>query len=311
MSEVHAWSTTAASNNSASPNGWPEGMAPSGVNDSARENMAAIAKYRSDTDGVNSSTGSANAYVLAASRAMTAYAQGDLYVFKANFINTGAATLNVDSLGAKSITKDGTTALAAGDIPSGAMVAVVYDGTQFQLISEMPVTAARGNSLVLLETETASASTSLDFVLNTAYDDFILLINNLKPATADAALWLRLSSDNVTFFSSGYRWVRTNVTDAPATSIDGSSSDAKIMMLNAVGGTDGKQASGQVRLRAISALGVRAEWTLSTTTLAGVFYQGDGAGAYEAAAAGYARLLFSTGNITSGVARLYGVKKSL
>jgi hypothetical protein len=41
---VKSYSTTAASNNSASPNGFPEGMAPSGVNDSARQLMAVVAE---------------------------------------------------------------------------------------------------------------------------------------------------------------------------------------------------------------------------------------------------------------------------
>lgn len=44
MSETYQWSTTAASNNSSPPDGWPEDMAPSGVNNSGREMMAAIAK---------------------------------------------------------------------------------------------------------------------------------------------------------------------------------------------------------------------------------------------------------------------------
>lgn len=39
---IKNWSTTAASNNSASPNGFPEGMAPSGVNDSGRQVMADV-----------------------------------------------------------------------------------------------------------------------------------------------------------------------------------------------------------------------------------------------------------------------------
>lgn len=42
MSDVPTWSTTAASNNSPSPNGFPENMAPSGVNDSSREVMRAV-----------------------------------------------------------------------------------------------------------------------------------------------------------------------------------------------------------------------------------------------------------------------------
>jgi len=116
-------------------------MAPSGVNDAARELMAAVAKYRSDTDGVNTSTGSANAYVLAASRAMTAYAAGDRFTFKANFTNTGAATINVDGLGAKSIKRQDGSALIAGDIQSGGYVDVVYDGTNFILLSRHIVDA--------------------------------------------------------------------------------------------------------------------------------------------------------------------------
>lgn len=42
MSKISTWSKTAANNNSASPNGFPEGMAPSGLNNSAREVMAAL-----------------------------------------------------------------------------------------------------------------------------------------------------------------------------------------------------------------------------------------------------------------------------
>ena len=42
MTDIKTWSTTAANNNAASPDGFPEGMPPSGVNNSAREVMAAI-----------------------------------------------------------------------------------------------------------------------------------------------------------------------------------------------------------------------------------------------------------------------------
>lgn len=45
MSLVKSWSTSAGSNNSVSPNGFPEGMAPSGVNDSAREVMASVRAF--------------------------------------------------------------------------------------------------------------------------------------------------------------------------------------------------------------------------------------------------------------------------
>ncbi len=48
MSDIKLWSETAANNNLTSPNGFPEGMAPSGVNDSMREVMASVRRW---TDG--------------------------------------------------------------------------------------------------------------------------------------------------------------------------------------------------------------------------------------------------------------------
>jgi hypothetical protein len=65
---------------------------------------------------------------------VTSYVTGQMFWFVASGTNTGATTLNIDSLGAKNITR-GTAALAAGDIVNGAVALVVYDGTQFQLLS--------------------------------------------------------------------------------------------------------------------------------------------------------------------------------
>ena len=42
MSDISQWKTTAANNNAAAPDGWPEGMPPNKVNDSGREVQAAI-----------------------------------------------------------------------------------------------------------------------------------------------------------------------------------------------------------------------------------------------------------------------------
>ena len=67
--------------------------------------------------------------------ALAAYATGNLFSFVAANTNTGAATINLNSLGAKSITKKGSTALAAGDIVSGQVHLIEYDGTRFQLIN--------------------------------------------------------------------------------------------------------------------------------------------------------------------------------
>jgi hypothetical protein len=67
--------------------------------------------------------------------AIAAYATGNLFSFVAVNTNTGAATINLNSLGAKSITKQGSTALVAGDIVSGQVYLIEYDGTRFQLLN--------------------------------------------------------------------------------------------------------------------------------------------------------------------------------
>jgi hypothetical protein len=76
--------------------------------------------------------------------AIAAYATGNLFSFVAANTNTGAVTINLNSLGAKSITKQGSTALAAGDITSGQIYLIEYDGTRFQLVNAPGFTGILG-----------------------------------------------------------------------------------------------------------------------------------------------------------------------
>lgn len=81
-------------------------------------------------------TGSNGNYVVTLSPAPTAYTTGMIVNFKANHANSGAATLQVNGLlPAKAIKVGVTNDLAAGDIANNQMVSVMYDGTNFQLLS--------------------------------------------------------------------------------------------------------------------------------------------------------------------------------
>ncbi len=53
MSDIKDWSTTAASNNDPSPDGFPEGMAPSQLNNASREVMAAIRRQHEDAQWID------------------------------------------------------------------------------------------------------------------------------------------------------------------------------------------------------------------------------------------------------------------
>lgn len=74
-------------------------------------------------------------YVGTMTPTLTAYTSGNFFTFVVPNTNTGPATLNINSLGAKVLSRDGSTALAAGDLVAGSEVAVVYDGTRFQVLN--------------------------------------------------------------------------------------------------------------------------------------------------------------------------------
>ena len=79
-------------------------------------------------------TGAANAYVITLSPAVTAYAAGQRFSFKATNANTAASTLNVNALGVKNIYRhDSLSALTGGEIVVNGIYEVTYDGTQFLL----------------------------------------------------------------------------------------------------------------------------------------------------------------------------------
>jgi hypothetical protein len=81
-------------------------------------------------------TGSTDAYIVALDANVTTLADGLEVRFKAT-VNTGPATLNVNSLGAKTIVRPDGSALQAGDIAAGQIATCVYDTTnaRFQLAS--------------------------------------------------------------------------------------------------------------------------------------------------------------------------------
>lgn len=94
------------------------------------------------TDFYAASVVGTDSYAITISPAITAYATGMKFRFKADVANTGGATLAVSGLAAKTILKKNDQALATGDIEAGQIVEVVYDGTNLQMVSETAQTYA-------------------------------------------------------------------------------------------------------------------------------------------------------------------------
>lgn len=79
--------------------------------------------------------GTANAITATAPVSMAAYATGQRFSFVVGTTNTAAATINVNAIAAKTIKKNGTQDLGAGDLLAGSVAELFYDGTYFQLVS--------------------------------------------------------------------------------------------------------------------------------------------------------------------------------
>jgi hypothetical protein len=129
-----AWSRTAANNTNANTGiNFDENQAPSTVNDSARELEAQLVigiqdstlLYLTGVAGTNTITATAAA-------SMAAYVTGQRFHFIPANTNSGATTININSIGAKNIFFNGV-ACVGNEIAAGIPATITYDGVQFQL----------------------------------------------------------------------------------------------------------------------------------------------------------------------------------
>lgn len=99
----------------------------------ALTDAANVSQVQNRTSGYAATSGT-DTYTASFTPTITAYATGQLLALNFGNANTGAATINVDGLGAKSLTKNGTSDLVSGDVNASEIRMAVYDGTRFQLI---------------------------------------------------------------------------------------------------------------------------------------------------------------------------------
>src|SRR5215468_2883411 len=93
------WNESDTSNTTAAPDGAPEGMAPSGVNDVLRAHQGAIKRWYNWT--VPKLTGgTSTAYTLTYGTAPAALVDGMTHMMQFHAANGAGATLNVNGLGA-------------------------------------------------------------------------------------------------------------------------------------------------------------------------------------------------------------------
>jgi len=100
-------------------------------------------------------SGSVNAVVGNFSPAITSLVFGVFILVKIANTNTGPATMQCNALSAVNITHPDGTNLNAGDMVAGEVAAMAFDGTNFQLVSNLAtqITIPTGNPTVYVRTD--------------------------------------------------------------------------------------------------------------------------------------------------------------
>jgi hypothetical protein len=241
--------------------------------------------------------GTANALTLTLAPAFQSYASGAGCIFKASATNTGSATINVNSLGVRTMQKVSGGALVdlvAGDIVNGGLYQLLYDGTVFQIQGLSAPTSDSG--LVLLETVTGGGST-YDFTeFSSDYDNYLFVLQEVINASSPAILTIRTSSDGGSSFSAG-----------GSDYIDTVGSSSAIRLMNS---TSSFIISGEVKAFNINSTAHVKQFIMHNNVITGTTlsdYVRSGL-RNSSAAINAVRFLFDTGNITSGTIRMYGYK---
>lgn len=125
------WSLTASANATADPSiNWSEGMAPSGVNDSARAMMARLAECRDDLSGKLVGAGTSTAYTLTTNQGFNDPPEnGQAVTFRPGVTNAAAVTLQTDGGTAYPIRSDAATAIVSGAMIAGTPYTVTFNSS--------------------------------------------------------------------------------------------------------------------------------------------------------------------------------------
>ena len=139
---------------------------------------------------------------------LTAYVAGQAFSFVVAATNTGAVTLNINSLGAIAVTRTGAVALVAGDMVAGQVAVVEYDGTRFQLLNGNSYTDLKvSGTLGVTGATTLSSTLAVTGITTVAAGTAALPSIISTTGTADTGQWFP-AADTIAWSTAGTEKVR-------------------------------------------------------------------------------------------------------
>jgi len=217
-----------------------------------------------------------------------------------------------------SITRGLSNNITTGGVilPAGITNASVADVTSFA--------NASGGTLILLSTQTASASATIDFTsgLDSTYDEYIFKFINIHPATDNVFLTFNMSTDGgsnynvtktTTYFRARHDEADTTTALDYITTLDLAQSTAFQNLSGDTGNGNDEQCSGTLTLfNPSSTTFVKHFISTFNSYRANDFTGNEFSAGYgnTTSAVNAIQFKMSSGNIDDGIIKLYGVKKS-
>ena len=260
------------------------------------------------------------------SASSTTFWRGDASWDQINLSNAVTNTLPVANGGTGNVSTTAYAVLCGGTTSAGALQPIASVGTTGQILTSngagaLPTfqAAGGGGELVLLSSGTASNSATIDFtaIFSSSYDMYMVEFFGVLPATENSIFQMLLGTGSTpSWVSSGYMWQINGLLQATLQPTSSSSDSVAALCRTSYGVSSssiyggisgtmfiyGTNASSNVArgmgqacwYTASDALPSQANfsWYLPATTYTSV------------------RFLFSSGNVTSGTIRIYGIKNT-
>jgi hypothetical protein len=169
----------------------------------------------------------------------------------------------------------------------------------------------------LLASAAAASSATVDFSahITSGFDEYLITVRNLVPATNASDLWFRVSTDGGSTFKAGasdYGYAQGGGSSGAAAYNNGSGAGAQIAMAFGLSNAGASRPlSGEIRIFGPASSSEKMiTWHFGFVDSAGVWRYAMGAGSYNATTVIDAfRLMMSSGNIASGTIALYGLRR--
>lgn len=171
MAGIKDYSTTAANNNASPPNGFPEGMAPASLNDSARQVMADIRSWYENPVWID--FGHTATYVT-----------GTTFTIASNVTSTYVANRRIRAIGTTPFTIYGTITGSSYSAPNTTVTVVWDSGSLNATLSQVALNMLTGSDNPFKGELISEAGGTLSGALNTA--DYVTVASATNPAIGAA-----------------------------------------------------------------------------------------------------------------------------